>query len=172
MRAKTSDMDIAWGWWQATPNFQLGGGYYWNTGSLQAGVDWQHNLDLDGGGFGFTNTSNEQIRLTWSARRPRRRHRARLRSASRTTTPVAPMRISSLRFDEDDVEEKTNSNSKPKDDFCASSAESDIPQIGGYFLWDGGGGLQLTGAASWQKDESEVTVFSEGDYPAALETLT
>ncbi len=58
-------MDVAWGWWKATPNFQLGGGYWYNTGSLQAGVDWQHNIDLSGGRAGFTNTSNEQIRLTW-----------------------------------------------------------------------------------------------------------
>ncbi len=155
-------MDIAWGWWQATPNFQLGGGYYWNTGSLQAGVDWQHNLDLDGGDFGFTNTSNEQIRLTWSAKASEEAP-PRLRSASRTTTPVAPIENFVSEFDEDEVDEGEEIEFEGEFDFCASSAESDIPQIGGYFLWDGGGGWQLTGAASWQKDESEVTVFGEGD---------
>ncbi len=137
-------MDIAWGWWDVTPEFQLGGGYWYNTGTLQAGVDWQH-LDLLGINMGFTNTTNEQIRLTW-------------KSSDGAFTAALGIEDNDAYCAEDFGYD--SGGGEREFSYCAYSDESDIPQIGGYFLYDAGG-WQITGAASWQKDESAVFAFED-----------
>ncbi len=137
-------MDIAWGFWDATPNFQLGGGYWYNTGTLQAGVDWQFS-DLLGLNMGFSNTTNEQIRLTW-------------KSSDGAFTAALGIEDNDAYCAEDFGYDSLDGEREFS--YCADSAESDIPQIGGYFLYDAGG-WQITGAASWQKDESAVFAFED-----------
>ena len=59
-------MNIIWGYWQMTPNLQLGGGYTDSLAAIQAGVDWNGNAVLNGFNAGPTNHSVSQFRLTYS----------------------------------------------------------------------------------------------------------
>jgi hypothetical protein len=59
-------MNIIWGYWQMTPNLQLGGGYTDSLAAIQAGVDWNGNAVLNGFNAGPTNQSVSQFRLTYS----------------------------------------------------------------------------------------------------------
>ena len=102
--AEDVDMDIAWGYWQMTPMFQLGGGYTASTGSLQAGVDWQHNDDMTGGVNAFSNADNEQVRITFQS--------------GGLTLAVA--------VEDNDAENST--------DTSLGDAEGEIPEIAGYGL--------------------------------------
>ncbi len=62
----TIDMNIIWGYWQMTPNFQLGGGYWDSASAIQAGWDWNGEPALVGLDAGPTNGSISQIRLTYN----------------------------------------------------------------------------------------------------------
>jgi hypothetical protein len=58
-------IDKGWGWWRITPVWTLTAGYLDNTSAVQAGIDWDFNF----GGFGgITNTTVEQMRLTYNDR--------------------------------------------------------------------------------------------------------
>jgi hypothetical protein len=59
-------MNIAWGYWQMTPNFQLGGGYWDSLAAVQTGWDWNGEPSLVGLDSGPTNQSVSQFRLTYS----------------------------------------------------------------------------------------------------------
>jgi len=60
------DMNIIWGYWQMTPNLQLGGGFTDSLAAIQASVDWNGNAVLNGFNAGPTNQSVSQFRLTYS----------------------------------------------------------------------------------------------------------
>ena len=62
----TPIMNIIWGYWQMTPNLQLGGGYTDSLAAIQAGVDWNGNAVLNGFNAGPTNDGVSQFRLTYS----------------------------------------------------------------------------------------------------------
>ena len=61
-----ADMNIIWGYWQMTPNLQLGAGYTDSLSAIQASVDWNGNAVLNGFNAGPTNQSVSQFRLTYS----------------------------------------------------------------------------------------------------------
>jgi hypothetical protein len=60
-------LNIGWGYWQMTPNFQLGGGYWDSLAAVQAGWDWNGETALVGLDSGLTNQSVSQFRLTYSS---------------------------------------------------------------------------------------------------------
>jgi hypothetical protein len=62
-----ASMNIAWGYWQMTPNFQLGGGYWDSLAAVQTGWDWNGEPSLVGLDSGPTNQSVSQFRLTYSS---------------------------------------------------------------------------------------------------------
>jgi hypothetical protein len=63
--ANGATIDKGWGWWRITPVWTLTAGYLDNTSAVQAGIDWDFNF----GGFGgITNTTVEQMRLTYNDR--------------------------------------------------------------------------------------------------------
>jgi hypothetical protein len=61
-----ADMNIIWGYWQMTPNLQLGAGYTDSLAAIQASVDWNGNAVLNGFNAGPTNQSVSSFRLTYS----------------------------------------------------------------------------------------------------------
>lgn len=58
------NMDIAWGWWQMTPELQLAGGYTDSLVAIEHGMDWQATFGNTGG---TTNRSTDQMRLTYAS---------------------------------------------------------------------------------------------------------
>jgi hypothetical protein len=118
------DMDIAWGYWQITPNWQLGGGYAASTGSLQAGVDWQHNDDMTGFVNAFSNDDEEQIRITFQS--------------GGLTFAVAL--------------EDNDSECSGDYDCVNVESESDIPAVAAYALFDTGS-FVIAAAANWANDD-------------------
>ncbi len=61
-----ADMNIIWGYWQMTPNLQLGAGYTDSLAAIQASVDWNGNAVLNGFNAGPTNQSVSSFRLTYN----------------------------------------------------------------------------------------------------------
>ncbi len=61
-----ADMNIIWGYWQMTPNLQLGAGYTDSLAAIQASVDWNGNAVLNGFNAGPTNQSVSSFRLTYT----------------------------------------------------------------------------------------------------------
>ena len=61
-----ADMNIIWGYWQMTPNLQLGAGYTDSLSAIQASVDWNGNAVLNGFNAGPTNQSVSSFRLTYT----------------------------------------------------------------------------------------------------------
>jgi hypothetical protein len=59
-------MNIIWGYWQMTPNFQLGAGFWDSLAAIQAGWDWNGEPALVGLNAGPTNKSVSQFRITYS----------------------------------------------------------------------------------------------------------
>src|SRR5687767_14368585 len=59
------NINIAWGYWQMTPNWQLGAGYAGSTATIQAGWDYSGIPDLVGLDSGPTNIDTSQFRLTY-----------------------------------------------------------------------------------------------------------
>ena len=59
-------MNIIWGYWQMTPNLQLGAGYTDSLAAIQASVDWNGNAVLNGFNAGPTNQSVSSFRLTYT----------------------------------------------------------------------------------------------------------
>ena len=133
------DMDIAWGYWQMTPNWQLGGGYAESTGSLQAGVDWEHNDDMTGGVNAFTNADNEQIRVTYQS--------GGLSFAVAVEDNDAE--CSDYTTAADVIDGSGNVTE------CESGdTESEIPAIAAYGLFDTGS-FVIAAAANWVKDDRD-----------------
>ena len=60
-------LNIGWGYWQMTPEFQFGGGYWDSLAAVQAGWDWNGEPALVGLDSGLTNQSVSQFRLTYSS---------------------------------------------------------------------------------------------------------
>ena len=60
-------LNIGWGYWQMTPNLQLGAGYWDSLAAIQAGWDWNGEPSLVGLRAGPTNHSVSQFRLTYSS---------------------------------------------------------------------------------------------------------
>jgi hypothetical protein len=148
------DMDIAWGYWQMTPSFQLGGGYAASTGSLQAGVDWQHNDDMTGGVNAFSNADNEQIRITFTS--------------GGLTLGIAvednDAECSDAGFS-DDYLEPDNGDCEYDDGVGDGDAEGEIPAIAAYGLFDTGS-FVIAAAANWVDDERERD--SDDDWSAGI----
>ena len=61
------ELNIGWGYWQMTPDFQLGGGYWDSLAAVQAGWDWNGETALVGLDSGLGNHSVSQFRLTYSS---------------------------------------------------------------------------------------------------------
>ena len=61
-----ADMNIIWGYWQMTPNLQLGAGFTDSLAAIQASVDWNGNAVLNGFNAGPTNQSVSSFRLTYT----------------------------------------------------------------------------------------------------------
>jgi hypothetical protein len=62
------EMDVIWGYWQMTPNFQFGAGYTGEVAGLVTGWDGAGNPDVIGGlKAGTTYTDITQVRLTYSS---------------------------------------------------------------------------------------------------------
>ena len=61
------ELNIGWGYWQMTPDFQFAGGYWDSLAAVQAGWDWNGEPSLIGLDSGLTNQSVSQFRLTYSS---------------------------------------------------------------------------------------------------------
>ena len=133
------DMDIAWGYWQMTPNWQLGGGYADSTGHLLAGVDNQHNDDMTGGVNAFTNSDDEQIRLTFTS--------------GGLTLAVGVEDNDAECSDYTDAADVIDGSGNVTE--CDSGdTESDIPGIAARGLFDTGS-FVIAAAANWVKDDRD-----------------
>jgi hypothetical protein len=152
------DMDIAWGYWQMTPNFQLGGGYAASTGTLHAGVDDQHNNDMTGGVNAFSNADNEQIRITFQS--------------GGFAFGIA-VEDNDAECSADAYEDYENEPQSPPgfchDDFAASEgggeAEGEIPAIAAYGTFDTGS-FVVAAVANWVQDERDHD--SDDDWSAGI----
>jgi hypothetical protein len=61
------ELNIGWGYWQMTPEFQFGGGYWDSLAAVQAGWDWNGESALVGLDSGLANQSVSQFWLTYSS---------------------------------------------------------------------------------------------------------
>ncbi len=61
----TTVMNIAWGWWQMTPELQFGAGYTGSIGNVNFGQD--EYITGIGTTVGFNSGDQEQMRLTWTS---------------------------------------------------------------------------------------------------------
>jgi hypothetical protein len=122
-------LNIAWGYWQMTPQFQLGGGYWDSTAAIQAGWDWNGEPALVGLNAGPTNKSVSQVRLTYSN--------------GPLTAAIS-------------VEDNNNREDDDCDWDCGSFTLSDAvtPAVAGFITYDSGSFL-VTAAAVWEGDDSE-----------------
>jgi hypothetical protein len=121
-------LNIGWGYWQMTPNFQLGGGYWDSLAAIQAGWDWNGEPALIGLNAGPTNKSVSQIRLTYSS--------------GPLTAAVS-------------VEDNNNRDLEAVvvglDAFVAWD-DAVFPAVAGYLAYDSGSFL-ITASAVWEDDE-------------------
>jgi len=122
-------LNIAWGYWQMTPNFQLGGGYWDSAAAIQAGWDWNGEPALVGLNAGPTNKSVSQVRLTYS------------------NGPVTAA-IS--------AEDNNNRSADDCDWDCGSFTLNDavFPAVAGFITFDSGSFL-VTAAAVYEQDDTD-----------------
>jgi hypothetical protein len=120
-------LNIAWGYWQMTPNFQLGGGYWDSTAAIQAGWDWNGEPALVGLNAGPTNKSVSQVRLTYSN--------------GPLTAAIS-------------VEDNNNRESDDEDSNFFTLSDAVAPAVAGFITYDAGSFL-VTAAAVWESDDSD-----------------
>jgi hypothetical protein len=130
-------LNIAWGYWQMTPNFQLGGGYWDSAAAIQAGWDWNGEPALVGLNAGPTNKSVSQVRLTYSN--------------GPLTAAIS-------------VEDNNNRGLDECDWDCDIFAfdEAVFPAVAGFITFDSGSFL-VTAAAVYEQDETETEHPDLGD---------
>jgi hypothetical protein len=120
-------LNIGWGYWQMTPNFQLGAGYWDSLAAIQAGWDWNGEPSLVGLRAGPTNHSVSQVRLTYS-------------SGGLTAA---------ISLEDNDLNENWENDI---DDF---EKDAVFPTVAASLTFDAGSFL-VSAAGAWQKDEDEL----------------
>ena len=149
-------MNIIWGYWQMTPNWQLGGGYWDSAAAIQAGWDWNGEPSLVGLNAGPTNKSVSQFRITYN--------NGGLTAAvsvednnnrgGRFDVP-AVVAANDCRFDDPNTVAVENAGIQ----VCTSNVAQDdavFPAVAGFISFDAGSFL-VTAAAVWEADDSDVT---------------
>jgi hypothetical protein len=128
------NVNIAWGYWQMTPNWQLGAGYAGSTATIQAGWDYSGIPDLVGLDAGPTNIDTSQFRLTYNN--------------GGLTLAVA-------------LEDNNQRSTEEGDDHLGSDDwffdEAVFPAVAGFITFDTGSFL-VTAAAIWEADDTDTTI--------------
>jgi len=124
-------LNIGWGYWQMTPNWQLGGGYWDSLAAVQAGWDWNGEPALIGLAAGPTNQSISQFRLTYSD---------------------GGLTIALSVEDNDNQGGEFNEDVDADHDFFLEDAV--FPAVAGYIAFDAGSFL-VTASAIWEADDTD-----------------
>jgi hypothetical protein len=142
-------VNLAYGWWQITPNWQLLGGYTDSMAAVQAGWDWNGENALVYLDAGPTSINNAQFRLTYS-------------NGPLTVAFGIEQNIEhQLTFNDNSDIHNCTGDSLDAD--CLFFGDAVPPAVAGFITYDAGSFL-VTASAIWEHDDTNKTTQGSTEY--------